>query len=192
MIDTIINKINDIISMKTLCLVGIDGCGGAGKSTLAKTIISRYGSGQIIHMDDFYKLSNERRKLSVGENKPSAEYDISRLIRDVLEPINQVMIARYQKYDWIEDKLTEWHVIKPNGLIIIEGIYSISEHLYKYYDLTIFVECSRDLRLKRGLERDGENAFLLWKEWMEKEDQYLEEQKPQNRSDLIISGENKY
>ncbi|HVD11695.1 MAG TPA: hypothetical protein VNB46_00545 [Gaiellaceae bacterium] len=29
------------------------------------------------------------------------------------------------------------------------------------------IETARDLRLKRGLERDGENARAQWEQWME-------------------------
>jgi uridine kinase len=192
MIDKIINKTKENISVKPFCLVAIDGCGGAGKSTLAEQIVSKYGSGQIIHMDDFYKPSSERLQLKMDKKAPGADYDIKRLIQDVINPITNVMEAKYQRYDWIMDKLAEWHTVQPNGLIIIEGVYSISDQLYNKYDIKIFVECNRELRLKRGLERDGENALNFWKQWMIGEDKYIQEQKPQERSDFIISGEEEY
>ena len=67
MINKIINKINETLSVKSFCLVAIDGCGGSGKSTLAEHIVSRYVGGQIIHMDDFYKPSNERLQLEISK-----------------------------------------------------------------------------------------------------------------------------
>lgn len=88
--------------------------------------------------------------------------------------------------------MAEWHTVQPNGLIIIEGVYSLSDRVYSKYDVKIFVECNRRLRLKRGLERDGENAHGFWEQWMIGEDKYVEEQKPQERADFIISGEEKY
>ena len=102
------------------------------------------------------------------------------------------MEARYQRYDWDMDKLVEWHTVEPNGLIIVEGVYSISDQLHNKYDIKIFVECNRELRLNRGLVRDGENALDFWEHWMIGEDKYLQEQKPRERSDFIISGEIKY
>jgi uridine kinase len=189
MIGEIINKIKETILTKPFCLVAIDGCGGAGKSTLAEHIVSKYGCGQIIHMDDFYKPSNERLQLEMNKKESGADYDIKRLNQDVIDPITNVMEARYQRYDWVEDKLAEWHTVQPNGLIIVEGVYSIIDQLHNKYDIKIFVECNRKLRLKRGLERDGENALDFWKQWMIEEDKYLQEQKPQDRSNFIISGE---
>lgn len=191
MIDKILNKIKETTSVKPFCLVAIDGCGGSGKSTLSEYIVSRYGGGQIIHMDDFYKPSNERLQLEINKKDSGSDYDIKRLTQDIIIPIINGMDARYQRYDWDVDKLVEWHTVEPNGLIIVEGVYSISDQLHNKYDIKIFVECNRELRLKRGLERDGENALDFWKQWMIEEDKYLQEQKPRDRSDFTISGEEK-
>lgn len=192
MINKIINKIKETISVKSFCLVAIDGCGGSGKSTLAEQIVSRNVGGQIIHMDDFYKPSNERSQLEIREKESGADYDIMRLKQNIIIPIMNGLEARYQRYDWEVDKLAEWHTIEPNGLIIVEGVYSLSDQLHNLFDIKIFVECNRELRLKRGLERDGDNALDFWKNWMIGEDKYLQEQKPGDRSDFIISGEEKY
>lgn len=189
MIDEIINKIKETILIKPFCIAAVDGCGGSGKSTLARQIVSKYGSGQIIHMDDFYKPSNERVHMEMSKKESGADYDIKRLLYDVINPITNAMEARYQSYDWEADKLTKWHTVQPSGLLIVEGVYSISDQLYNKYDIKIFVECNKKLRLKRGLERDGANALDLWSQWMIGEDKYLQEQKPQNRANFIISGE---
>ena len=192
MINNIINKIKETLSVKSYCLVAIDGCGGSGKSTLAEHIVSKYVGGQIIHMDDFYKPSNERLQLEISKKEPGADYDVIRLKQDIISPIINGIEARFQRYDWDLDKLAEWHTVEPNGLIIVEGVYSISDQLHNKYDIKIYVECNRELRLKRGLVRDGENALDFWEHWMTEEDKYLQEQKPRDRSDFIISGEEKY
>ncbi len=54
---------------------------------------------------------------------------------------------------------------------------------------TIWVECPRDQRLKRGLERDGEDARQMWEDnWMVHEDLYVGVQRPQERADLVVDG----
>jgi hypothetical protein len=40
--------------------------------------------------------------------------------------------------------------------------------------------------------RDGKSALDFWEHWMMDEDKYLQEQNPRDRSDFIISGEEKY
>ncbi|UOQ92483.1 hypothetical protein MUO14_18805 [Halobacillus shinanisalinarum] len=48
---------------KDLLLVGIDGCGGAGKSTMAAHFLSMVPEGVVVHMDDFYLPSHERKEI---------------------------------------------------------------------------------------------------------------------------------
>lgn len=189
MMNKILNKID---LLKHFCIVAIDGCGGAGKSTLAEYIGSKYGCAQIIHMDDFYKPTSKRAPGRMCDKEVAADYDIKRLKQNVFDPIISGKEAKYQRYDWVLDDLSEWHAIQPKGLIIIEGIYSMSDELYSKYDIKIFVECNKKLRLKRGLERDGENSLGFWEQWMSGEEKYLHEQKPQDSADFIISGEEKY
>ncbi|MFD9627597.1 hypothetical protein [Peribacillus muralis] len=54
-------------------------------------------------------------------------------------------------------------------------MYSTRKELARHYDFTIWVECPRDQRLERGLERDGEEARQMWEHnWMIQEDYYVE------------------
>ena len=79
--------------------------------------------------------------------------------------------------------------VSPHGVVIVEGVYSSRRELASLYDLRIWVECPRELRLSRGLARDGETARKLWEEdWMPSEDRYLEEHRPLERADAVVSG----
>lgn len=46
--------------------------------------------------------------------------------------------------------------MKP--MVIVEGVYSLSTILSDLFELSLWVECPRDVRLARGLARDGEGA----------------------------------
>lgn len=112
-------------------LVGIDGCGGSGKSTFAKEIAKLSPQITIVHMDDFY-LPSYLRINGTSEEKPIGA---------------------------------------------------------DFYDFKIFVDCPKELRLKRGIERDGEEAKDIWEKiWMVAEDKYMMEHKPFEGADLVVDG----
>lgn len=95
-------------------------------------------------------------------------------------------------YNWLKDILEEWDEVKPGNLLIIEGVYSLHIILNKYYDVKIWVECNAELRLKRGLERDGKDAEDLWtKEWMPLENQYIIQQNSVQYADYIVYSDGK-
>ncbi|ULT59813.1 AAA family ATPase [Neobacillus drentensis] len=184
-----IGSIDSIPKKQSTLLIGIDGCGGSGKSTIAKKLKDKCYDVTVVHMDDFYLPSSQIIKIHPEKKPIGADFDWKRLLNQVLEPINQNKEGHYQRYDWETDGLTEWHTVPIGGIVIIEGVYSIRRELAKKYDFTIWVHCPRELRLSRGLERDGEGAREMWENnWMISEDLYIQEHKPFERADLIVNG----
>lgn len=106
---------------KTL-LIGIDGCGGAGKSTLARTIKDNLPDVTIVQMDDFYFKDR---------------FDCQRLKKQVLEPLSGNQTAEYQRYDWEKKTLGEWRKVEAGGRLIVEGVYSTGKELADFYDYRI-------------------------------------------------------
>lgn len=168
-------------------IIGIDGCGGSGKSTLAAKLQEESSNVTVIHMDDFYLPTSQqpgKQSKSIG-----ADLDWKRVLSQVLEPISQNLEGNYQRYDWNTDSLAEWHTVPVGGTVIIEGVYSTRRELADNYDLKIWVDCPREIRLARGLERDGEEARDTWENnWMISEDAYVQEHRPFETADLIVSG----
>ena len=157
-------------------LIGVDGCGGSGKSTFAKEITKLSSKITIIHMDDFYLSSNSRIKGTAQEMPIGADFDWQRLRKQVLVPLSNNEEGNYQRHDWCSDSLSEWHRVFNGGIVIIEGVYSTRKELADFYDFKILVDCPRELRLKRGIERDGESARDMWEKiWMVAEDKYMNE-----------------
>nr|WP_285768690.1 uridine kinase [Peribacillus sp. SI8-4] len=170
-------------------LIAIDGRGGSGKSTLASLIQAACPGSAVIHMDDFHFPSSQRIQLPPSQKQIGADYDWKRLFFQVLQPLSEGMEAKYQRYDWDKDALAEWHVVPSDCLVIVEGTYSTRKELAWLYNFTVWVECPRDRRLERGLERDGEEARQMWEDnWMIQEDLYVESQKPQERTNLVVDG----
>ena len=155
---------------------------------MAAELSGSLGAAPVIHVDDFYRPSQERDRLSSSKSI-GWQFDWQRLERDVFKPLNTGGEANYQRYDWSMDCLAEWRKIRTLSPVIIEGIYALRPELSVYYDLRLWIECPRDVRLKRGLERDGEHALALWEDvWMKEEDRYIAFYKPHLQAHKIIPG----
>lgn len=156
-------------------LVAIDGWGGSGKTTLARWLVERHG-GTTVCSDDFARPG-------------VPEWEWERFNEQVLSPILKDEPARYQRYDWDEDRLAEWHDMEPGGLVIAEGVSISRRELGDPWDLRVWVECPYELRLARGIERDGEAMRDMWvTQWIPEEERFVRDQRPHERADYTVLG----
>lgn len=171
-------------------IIGIDGGGGSGKSTLADFIKINLDHVTIIHMDDFYYPASKIIQISPYQKKIGADFDWKRLLIQVLLPASKGINGAYQKYDWQKDMISdEFNQVPNKGVLVVEGCYSIRKELKHLYNLKIWVDTPRDVRLQRGLNRDGAGARTLWeKNWMVAEDIYVKNHRPIEYCDYIIDG----
>ncbi len=174
-------------------LLAVDGKGGAGKSTFAAACASELEAtgrrAEIVHFDDFYLPSSLQPKGAVVEKPIGGNFDWKRLRDQVLAPLRRGDVARFARYDWTEDVLAETLEVSPGAIVIVEGVSSSRRELAALYDLRIWVDCPRHLRLSRGIARDGEAYRETWEQnWMPSEDRYVEAHKPDERADVVVSG----
>jgi uridine kinase len=182
------NRVHELSTSKQFILIGIDGCGGSGKSTFAAELSESLEAAPIIQIDDFYKPSQERNRV-IGPNSIGWQFDWQRLETEVLEPLTTRGYAQYQRYDWMTDRLTETRNIRAESTIIIEGVYALRPELISYYDVRLWIECTKEIRLQRGIERDGEHARSQWEDdWMKEEERYILTCSPQLHAEKIIYG----
>ncbi len=158
-------------SGRSFVLVGIGGHGAAGKTTLAH----RIPDAQVVGTDEFWDGS---------------EFELSRLRAEVLKPILRGERAEYHAFSWeLKTRLAESHVVRPEGMIVIEGVCALHAIFREAYDLRVWVEAPRDLRLARAIERDGEGARRIWEEtWMPSEERYVQRDDPISAADLVVDG----
>lgn len=168
-------------------LIAIDGGGGAGKTTFAGYLQQAIPGSHVVRIDDFYRPPELRSPLnSTKEINPNFDWD--RLNSLVLEPGKKNSDIVYQLYDFRSGVLSEETVEIPSGAtIIIEGVWSMQEVFVDVYDYCIWIEAPENIRLQRGVTRDGEDFRKIWEdEWIPIDEYYKESQKPQDKADIIV------
>lgn len=94
---------------------------------------------------------------------------------------------RYHRYDWDIDSLAETIEVPPDVPVIVEGIYCLQRWMREAYSYTVFCRADAAARLRRGLDRDGEDARAMWvDEWMPAEDRYIADEQPDDYADLVV------
>ena len=185
-VEQAISDIQKLTKMHDCVLVGIDGAGGSGKSTLAKQIADALDA-TLIHSDHFYKTDDRRGGAHQSETVISNKFDWQLLQKKVFNNAKQGSVVRYQPYSWdIEGLLPHIeHVVKK--VLIIEGVYALQDLFVDQYQYKIWVDVSQDIRLQRGVARDGEHMRQAWETlWLPQDKRYFETHRPDVRADLII------
>jgi uridine kinase len=155
-------------------IVAVDAPGGAGKSSLAEWL-ARELDAAVIHTDDFASWEN-----------PSDWWPD--LVACALEPLAAGEPARYRPTGWGGEQ-REPVTIEPVDFVVLEGVTASREAFRPYLTYSIWIETPRDVRLKRGLERDGAQARAHWEGWMAAEDRYVERERPADRADCVLRGD---
>jgi uridine kinase len=157
-------------------LVGVDGCGGSGKTTFAARLSAAAGDCPVVHTDDFS-----------SHDRPFEGWP--RLLHEVVEPLLRSEPATFRAYDWVARRLAdEVMTIPPAPLVVIEGVGATRAAWRDALTLRIWVDAPRDLRLQRGLDRDGAHMREFWQWWMALEDDYVATEQPFTHADVVVDG----
>ena len=157
-------------------VVAIDGCGGAGKSTLATALAARLSDPPLVPTDHFASWEDQFGWWP-------------RFLEEVLGPLTRGDRVRYRRYDWDRRRLDGWIALPEHpAIVVIEGVGAVRREFDPHLSFRIWVDAPPELRLRRGLERDGAAARPLWERWMAAEDEYVRQQDPRSRADAVVSG----
>jgi uridine kinase len=163
----------------TTHLAAVDGPAGSGKTTLAAALreeLTRRGLRvDTMHMDDLYEGWTGLR--------PAVE---ERVLGQLLRPLSEGKAARWQQYDWEAGRFDRWHDLDPPAVLILEGCGSGARAYAPYTNLLVWVEADRDVRIARGVERDGEQVLPHWLAWMDLEDAHFAANETRARADVVL------
>lgn len=160
-------------------LLCIDGRAGSGKTTLglaAYRAAAEVGSARLVHMDDLYEGWG-------GLLEVAATVE-----RDLVGPLAAGRPAGYHRFDWHLDRLAEWRDVGPVDLLVLEGVGSGSHRYADAITSLVWVEAPRDLRLARGVARDGDAMLPRWRAWMTDEDRLFARERTRERADVVVDG----
>lgn len=158
-------------------LVCVDGPAGSGKTTLAAAIrraVPAEVSCRVVHLDDLYPGWDGLRA------------GVEHVATHVVAPIARGEAGRYRRYDWHAAAAGPWVDVPVADVLVLEGV---GAGALAYADLVttlVWVEAADDVRLARGVARDGTAARPDFERWMATEAAYLAEQGTRARADVVL------
>lgn len=158
-------------------VVALDGPSGAGKTTLARGVASALepaGPVAVLHMDHLYPGWDGLAQAP------------ALLATQVLEPLARGQQAAYRIWSWVRGEWAGTREVPPCRYLVVDGCGSSVGPARAYAAVTVFVDADPALRMRRGLERDGETYRPHWQRWADQEAALFAADRTRERADLLL------
>ncbi len=195
--EQIMEKVQDIRTP----IIGIDGLGGAGKSTICEALrekLSDHGYQVVLlHIDELITKRNVRYNSQYPEWQ--CYYDLQWRFDYFNNIVNQMKNVQYGEveieiYDKDNDDYAiQKEILGDKILILVEGIFLQRKEYDQIFDYMIYIDVPEVVRLQRVLRRDiyiGDDKEITEKyenRYFPAERKYVEEYSPMEKADYIIS-----
>lgn len=185
---------------KEILVIGIDGLGGAGKSTISEKICTELENRNLptilLHIDDFIHTREIRYNSAYPEWQ--CYYHLQWRYDYFIEIINRlnnhadgnIEIALYDKNN--DNYINKIYDIKKKTIILVEGIFLQRKELQGIFDYMIYIDIPESVRMQRVLKRDtyiGNAQQIIEKyenRYFPAERNYCKQYHPEQTADFII------
>ena len=164
-------------------VLALDGRCGSGKTTMAAALAEQFPDSIVLHTDDFYLPPADR--VPGWEQTPCANMDFARLRDEGLAPARAGKPVRYRAYSCREGAYLPVQQLAAQPLVILEGSYSHHPILAGFYDLKVFVTCSKEEQARRLQAREGERYENFVRRWIPLEVAYFAQCRIEALADLL-------
>jgi uridine kinase len=156
-------------------LVCIDGPAGSGKTTLAAALAERTGA-TVVNTDD----------LMQGWGGFET---VTRQLTAIVTALADGRPGGYYRYVWGEGRFDDTLVtVTPGPWLVVEGVGSGEPEIAAHVTALVWVEVDDELRLARGLERDGAHQEPEWRTFMPVEREIFARDRTYERADVLVDG----
>ena len=155
-------------------LICVDGPTGSGKTTLASALAELVDGATVLHTDEM---------LGGWQGLP----DLADSIRALLEPLAHGEAGTWRRWDWHVYAWAETRVVEPCDLLVIEGVGSWSPYVAPCVTTLVWVEAAEGVRMRRGIERDGDDFAPYWDQWAIDEATLFARDRTREHADLVVA-----
>lgn len=163
--------------------LAIDGPCASGKSTLGN-LLQRVYDCALIHLDHFFLPLEMRTKERFAEPGGNIHYD--RFAREVVPGLIAGTSFTYQAFDCSTMQLGAYIEVPQKDLTVVEGVYCLHPAIEACYDIKIFLDISRNEKLRRLKLRSPQLLERFVTEWIPLEDNYFRELGIREKCDVVI------
>ncbi|MCM3742949.1 kinase [Sporosarcina luteola] len=204
MVDMIIFQFSIRPNQACPLIVGIDGLGGSGKTTLVKEIAQGLSCHSFqalsIHLDDHIVERKNRYQTGYEEwyEYYYLQWNVDKLTSNLFEPLNSgYNNLSLDFYDKSTDTALNKHIsLTSESVVLIEGIFLQRQEWRRFYNLLIYIDCPRERRYERVLNRDlyignyEERLNKYQRRYWVAEEHYMDIIKPIMNADVVYNTKN--
>ena len=118
--------------------------------------------------------------------------EVDAQLDDLLRPLAEDRPGSYRRYDWVAGEFAERVVVDPAPLLVLEGVGCGASRFADLVTVLVWVEAPDDLRMERGIARDGDAFAPHWEQWAVDEAEVFARERTRERADVRIDGAQPY